>query len=136
MDERDFFLLMASVITLYKNLISDSLSDESESDDEVIIFNVLNEKIYNKILKDLQKSFLTTIENFSSKEFKQNFRLSKRSYIFLLNRIKPILLKKQGGKGRKPTEPFIQVLVTLWFFANIDSYRYYQLFTFLIFLVL
>ena len=101
MDERDFFLLMASVITLYKNLISDSLSDESESDDEVIIFNVLNEKIYNKILKDLQKSFLNTIENFSSKEFKQNFRLSKRSYIFLLNRIKPILLKKTRRKRSK-----------------------------------
>lgn len=98
--------------------LMESESSGSEDEDLVIMFAVTRKRIH----KAIKSNFVQMIDQFDDGTFRQNFRLDRGTFKFLLEEIKDAL-KNRSGFGRKQKEPKLQLLVTLWFFANPDSYR-------------
>lgn len=62
------------------------------------------------------------VPRFSSRQFKEHFRMTPNCFSLLENKLSPMLLK-HNNIGRPRISPRVQLLAVLWLLATPDSYR-------------
>ncbi|XP_026824636.1 uncharacterized protein LOC113561735 [Ooceraea biroi] len=112
--------------------VSSSSSDESEvsSDEEktemstlfaiLMVGNTRGVNIPNERIID----YVERVVPDYSRQFKEYFRMFPETYEMILDSIGPALYQT-NAIGRKQIHPSKQLLITLWFLATPDSYRYF-----------
>jgi len=62
------------------------------------------------------------LRNFTAHDWMQNFRMSRESFLYLCDQLKP-MLEKQTTRLRAPVSVERRVAITLWFLATTAEYR-------------
>ncbi|KAI4463053.1 hypothetical protein MML48_4g00003145 [Holotrichia oblita] len=93
---------------------SSESSDDSDSADE----NTRTGK-RPRILNYVEE----VVDKFSEREFRENFRLRRNTFTYLLNQLKDHISTSLVDKGHPTIDAKKQLLIALWYFATPDSYR-------------
>lgn len=97
-------------------------SSESSEDESLELAKVLAP--IAKTIKPKSNIFIKEIVgNYTDQEFQENFRVSRRTYWWLLNKIKKDLMGK-NSPYKNTIDPETQLLASIWILATPDSYRY------------
>lgn len=64
------------------------------------------------------------VDNYTDQEFRENFRMNRRTFAHILSIIKDTISTSEVDKGRPTYDAKTQLLVATWYFATPDSYRY------------
>ncbi|XP_065134336.1 uncharacterized protein [Paramisgurnus dabryanus] len=64
----------------------------------------------------------SVLNNFNEEMWKEHFRMSRESFEYVLQLVKPTLERKTTG-WRKPLEPRLRLAVVLWWYATPSEYR-------------
>lgn len=98
-------------------VLNESSSDSSTEEEEMELSRI-------QTVRPRIKNYMDTISEYSDVEFKSHFRMSRVVFTYLLNLIKPTLVKQSNLRyGRCAIPPDVQLLVALWTMATPDSYR-------------
>ncbi|KAI4458040.1 cuticle protein [Holotrichia oblita] len=93
---------------------SSESSDDSDSADE----NTRTGK-RPRILNYVEE----VVDKFSEREFRENFRLRRNTFTYVLNQLKDHISTSLVDKGHSTIDAKKQLLIALWYFATPDSYR-------------
>lgn len=63
------------------------------------------------------------VNNYTEIEFRENFRMGKRTFDYVLMLIKDKISTSGVDNGRQTIDGKTQLLITLWYLATPDSYR-------------
>ncbi|XP_018404866.1 PREDICTED: putative nuclease HARBI1 [Cyphomyrmex costatus] len=103
-------------VMVFEAVFTSSSSSESD-DEEMKLF--LDESKRRKIPR--VKYFIeTVIYAYNNKQFKQHFRMSRNTFYFLLNLLKPYLQTEESGPVISPEK---QLYIALYVLGTPDSYR-------------
>lgn len=61
--------------------------------------------------------------NYSESVFRENFRMNRTTFEYLMSLIQHEIASPYGARGRITIDSRTQVLVTLWYLSTPDSYR-------------
>ncbi|KAI4457565.1 hypothetical protein MML48_7g00015981 [Holotrichia oblita] len=110
---------MEDLLNIFELDESSSSSEEEEIEMELFLPNPRNLRIPSRIENFVE----ITVENFTNKEFQENFRISRKTFFNLLQRLTPSLERNEGLRGRNRIPVDRQILSVLWLLATPDSYR-------------
>ncbi|XP_018396136.1 PREDICTED: putative nuclease HARBI1 [Cyphomyrmex costatus] len=100
-------------------------SDEESSDesDSAEIVNIIND-YYERIPKVHCQNYIENVVwQYTDNDFKSHFRLSRQTFIFLLELLSPQLSKQSEGCGRYTISSEKTLLLAIWMMATPNSYR-------------
>lgn len=123
-----------TALLVANNIITDLLlkinydMSSSESEDEVDkLYTVTYAQVSQlrgkrrKIIR-IEGYVENVVPTFSTRQFKEHFRMTPNSFQILENKLS-LSLSKPNNIGRPSIPPRVQILATLWLLATPDSYR-------------
>lgn len=124
-------ILVPCMKTFYELFFVVHTSDDEDDEEMTNAIKIHAERTLNKIENKRRnpsprrvKLFVEeTIFQSSAREFQSHFRLKRRTFELLLQRLMPHL-ENEHGSGRPTISPNKQLLAVLWLLATPDSYRY------------
>ncbi|XP_066596578.1 putative nuclease HARBI1 [Prorops nasuta] len=103
-------------------VVEEILSSSSSSDEENQIAEISLKLGRRLIVYRIQNYVDSIVENFTKEQFKSNFRMYPETFDFILNLLKPQLIRQING-GNQMIAPKTQLLLTLWRLGTPDSFR-------------
>lgn len=97
------------------------LLDEVDEQEEELIIKIATTLERNILLPPQIALIVHLVDNYPPEVFRKHFRVNREIFDFLLNEFRRSLMNRRFG--RKCINPKLQLFITLWFFANCNSYR-------------
>nr|XP_054594734.1 uncharacterized protein LOC129162260 [Nothobranchius furzeri] len=91
-----------------------------------MVRRMLQETAIRRIWKHSRPSgevfWSNALKNFGDEEWYQHFRMSRRTFNYLLSLVRPVLARKTTN-WRRPYEPSLRLAVVIWWYATPSEYR-------------
>lgn len=116
---------MADVSAAAIVMLADELmrSEEEDEDDDTPLIAIALTGIRRSMVPKVKGFVEIVIPSYWSSDFRKDFRVSRRVYESLLNKLTPFIRYEQRAIGRPSLPPDKQLLIFLWYIANTDSMR-------------
>lgn len=84
----------------------------------------------------IQDYIENVVDNYSDEQFRENFRMFRTTFDYILGLIRDKISTGVLDVGRHTITPKAQLMVAVWYFSTPDSYRYYYYYLLLLLLLL
>lgn len=80
--------------------------------------------LYISVVRPRVQNYIeSVVYRYSDGEFRQNFRMNRTTFNFILNLVRENISTNIVDRGRHTISPEAQLLVALWYFGTPDCYR-------------
>ncbi|XP_032690787.1 uncharacterized protein LOC116853723 [Odontomachus brunneus] len=121
MDEISNKNIIAFIATMLMEIINEDESSDSDSDVDIIQNLLIQPRVPTIKIKNYVENIVSL---YSEVEFKIHFRMTRTTFIFLLELLTSHLNKYSNTFGRQPISPEKQLLMSIWMMASPNSYRW------------